>query len=86
MATDQKNESFLELFDTSKKAQVAKVPLPSIRFLPRTGERIFLSLHGPGTWEPYTVINVEYFLGYDPRTHEPTTAGDRVTLYVEESK
>jgi hypothetical protein len=44
MATD--NESYLELFHVSKKAQVAKVPLASIRFMPRVGERIFLPLHG----------------------------------------
>jgi hypothetical protein len=32
MATD--DESYLELFDVSKKAQIAKVPLASIRFIP----------------------------------------------------
>ena len=86
MPTNQYNESFVELFDVSKRVQLAKVPLASITFMPRTGERVFLSLHGPGTWEAYTVVNVEYFLGFDLSTGQPTTSGDRITLYVEESK
>jgi len=88
MATD--DESFLELFDVAKKAQVAKVPLASIRFMPRIGERIFLPLDGPGDWDSYTVVAVEYFLGYDPSTGQPSRSASagmgRVTLYVEESK
>ena len=68
MATD--NESYLELFHVSKKAQVAKVPLASIRFIPRIGERIFLPLHGPENWDSYTVVAVEYFIGYDPSTSQ----------------
>jgi hypothetical protein len=46
MATD--NETYLELFDVSKKTQVGKAPLASIRFMPRIGERIFLPLDEPG--------------------------------------
>jgi hypothetical protein len=87
MATD--DESYLELFDVSKKAQIAKVPLASIRFIPRIGERIFLPLDGPGDWDSYTVVAVEYFLGFDPSTGQPRSpsAGmGRVALYVEESK
>ena len=88
MATD--DESFLELFDVAKKAQVAKVPLASIRFMPRIGERIFLPLDGPEDWDSYTVVAVEYFLGYDPSTGQPSHSASagmgRVTLYVEESK
>ncbi len=47
MATD--NETYLELFDVSKKTQVGKAPLASIRFMPRIGERIFLPLKRTGT-------------------------------------
>ncbi len=80
MTTD--NETYLELFDVSKKTQVGKVPLVSIRFMPRIGERIFLPLGEPGHWDSYTVVAVEYFLG----GRSPSESMDRVTLYVEESK
>ena len=40
MATD--HQSHLELFDVSKKPQVAEVRLASIRVMPQIGERIFL--------------------------------------------
>ncbi len=80
MATD--NESYLELFDVSKKTQVGKAPLASIRFMPRVGERIFLPLDEPGHWNSYTVVSVEYFLG----ARSPSEGIDRVTLYVERSK
>jgi hypothetical protein len=80
MATD--NETYLELFDISKKTQVGKAPLASIRFMPRIGERIFLPLDGPERWHSYTVVSVEYFLA----SSSPSESMDRVTLYVEESK
>jgi hypothetical protein len=90
MAIEAEGESYLEVFDVSKKAQVAKIPLASVRFIPRTGERIFFSSSGPGNWVSYTVITVEYFIGYDPSTATPATPAmggfGRVTLYVEESK
>ncbi|MGO9607352.1 MAG: hypothetical protein ACLQAT_28825 [Candidatus Binataceae bacterium] len=75
-------ETYLELFDVSKKTQVAKAPLASIRFMPRIGERIFLPLGGPEHWDSYTVVSVEYFLG----GRSPSQNMDRVTLYVEELK
>jgi len=84
MPTDEENESYLEMFDVSKKVQVAKVPLASIRFIPRVGERIFVPLQKSGDWEPYTVVNVEYFVG-KPNAAVSESAG-RITLYVEESK
>jgi hypothetical protein len=88
MATE--NESYVELFHVSKKVQVGKLPLASIRFIPRIGERIFLPIHGPRDWDSYTVVAVEYFLDYDPSTGKaarPESGGmDRITLYVEESK
>ena len=80
MATD--NETYLELFEVSKKMQVGKAPLASVRFMPRIGERIFLPLDEPGHWHSYTVMAVEYFLG----GRSPSEKMDRVTLYVEESK
>ncbi len=89
MATEAQTDSYLELFDVSKKEQVAKTPLALIRFIPRTGERIFLPSPEPGNWAAYTVVAVEYFLGYDPsgQPATPATGGmGRITLYVAESK
>jgi hypothetical protein len=40
MPTNEENESILELFDISKNAQVGKVPLALIKFIPRIGESI----------------------------------------------
>ena len=90
MATEKENESYLELYDIAKKEIVAKTPLAKIRFVPRSGERIFISLQGPGDWISYTVLDVQYFLGYDSFTGKPSRSGTegvgRVTLYVEPSK
>jgi hypothetical protein len=83
-------DSYLELYDVVKKEKVAKAPLAQIRFVPRTGERIFIPHSGPGDWDSYTVVAVEYFLGYDPSTGEPSRSVSRgigrITLYVEASK
>jgi hypothetical protein len=88
MSESQQNQSYVELFDVSKKVSVATAPLTAIYHLPRQGERIFLPLHQPADWEAYTVVAVEYFLG----GKEPASAGphkasgmDRITLYVERS-
>jgi hypothetical protein len=90
MATEKENESYLELYDIAKKEIVAKTPLAKIRFIPRSGERIFIALQGPGDWISYTVLDVQYFLGYDSLTGKPSRSGSegvgRVTLYVEPSK
>lgn len=85
----QQQQNFLELFDVTKKATVAKAPLAAISHLPRTGERIFLPLHRPGDWEAYTVVGVEYFVGGEPSASEGPLESPglvRVTLYVERSK
>jgi hypothetical protein len=82
-------ENYLELFDVSKKESVGRRPLDKLRFIPRAGERLFLPLHGPGNWVSYTVVGVEYFLGYDPGLGEPSYPSvgiSRVTVYVEPSK
>jgi len=81
----------VELVDVAKKEQVAKIPLPLIRFIPRIGERIFFpSSSAPGNWVSYTVVAVEYFIGYDLVTGQPATPAtggmERITLYVAESK
>jgi len=90
MASKKEDESCLELYDVAKKEKVAKAPLAEIKFVPRTGERIFIPLQGAGDWDSYTVVAVEYFLGYDPSTGEPTRSVSkgigRITLYVEASK
>jgi len=90
MATKDDNEAFLELYDLTKKQAVARVPLEDFRFIPRVGERIFISVGGPGDWDSYTVVTVEYFLGYDKVTREPARSlargMGRITLYVEPSK
>jgi hypothetical protein len=90
MAAENDNEGFVELFDLVKKEAVARAPLAEIRFIPRAGERIFISVGGPKNWVSYTVVTVEYFLGYDPSTNEPARSlvrgMGRVTLYVESSE
>jgi hypothetical protein len=90
MTTENGNEPFVELFDLTKKQTVVKTPLAEIRFMPRAGERIFIPLDGPERWESFTVVTVEYFLGYDQSTNEPARSlmqgMGRVTLYVEPSK
>ncbi len=90
MASKKEGESYLELYDLAKKEKVAKAPLAKIRFVPRTGERIFIPLQGSGDYDSYTVVAVEYFLGYDPSTSEPSRSVSkgigRITLYVEASK
>ena len=90
MATEMENESCLEVYDIDKKESVARTPLAKVRFIPRSGERIFIALQGPGNWVSYTVLDVHYFLGYDSSTGKPARSGSegvgRVTLYVEPSK
>jgi len=90
MATEMENESYLEVYDIDKKESVARTPLAKVRFIPRSGERIFIALQGPGNWVSYTVLDVHYFLGYDSSTGKPARSGSegvgRVTLYVEPSK
>lgn len=87
MPTDE-SDSYLELFDVAKKAQLGKRPLSQIRFIPRIGERIFFPGAGKN-WIAYTVVSVEYFLGYNPSTEQPASPKEgmsRVTIYLEESK
>jgi hypothetical protein len=90
MALKKDRESYLELYDLAKKETVAKAPLADLRFIPRVGERIFISLRGPADWDSYTVAAVEYFLGYDPSTGEPSRSVSggigRIVLFVEASK
>jgi hypothetical protein len=90
MATEMENESYLEVYDIDKKESVARTPFAKVRFIPRSGERIFIALQGPGNWVSYTVLDVHYVLGYDSSTGKPARSGSegvgRVTLYVEPSK
>jgi hypothetical protein len=77
MLTKEDAESYLELYDVAKKGESDESSLAEIRFIPRTGERIFISHNGPGNWDSYTVVAVEYFLGYDPSTGEPSRSVSR---------
>ncbi len=90
MPSKKDDKSCLELYDVATKEKVAEVPLTEIKFVPRAGERIFIALQGAGDWRSFEVISVEYFLGYDRSTGEPSrsvSAGfGRITLYVEQSK
>jgi hypothetical protein len=89
MAEEKENEGFVELYDLTKKEVIARAPLAEVRFIPRAGERIFLSVGGPKDWESYSVVTVEYFLGYDQSTGEPAPllrGMGRITVYVEPSK
>ena len=89
MVKKKGSENCLELYDVATKEKVAEAPLAEIRFIPRTGERIFISLRGAGDWRSYTVVAVEYLLGRDPSTGAPSTSESggigRVTLYVKAS-
>jgi hypothetical protein len=88
MSESHQDQRYVELFDISKKASIAKSPLAGIPHLPRTGERIFIPLHQPGDWEAYTVVAVEYFIGGNVSASEGSleaSGTDRVTLYVERS-
>jgi hypothetical protein len=85
MATEKANQTYLELYDVEKKEKVAEAPLAEIRFIPRTGERIFIPVKGPKDWDSYTVVAVEYFLG-ETSAGEPSLSFGKITLYVEESK
>ena len=90
MPTKKDTESYLELYDVAKKEKITKALLAEIKFIPRTGERIFIAHRGPGDWDSYTVVAVEYFLGYNPSSGEPSRSVSggigRITLYVEASK
>ena len=82
------NEGFIELFDLTTKTVVSKVPLTDLKFIPRVGERVLISPTGPGDWRPYKVLDVEYFLNYDPIRNVPTLPSEagKITLYVEATK
>lgn len=90
MGTKKEAESYIELYDLARKTKVAEAPLKEIRFIPRSGERIFISIRGQKDWISYTVAAVEYFLGYNESNGEPARSVSkgfgRVTLYVEASK
>jgi len=89
MSEIEQKQSYVELFDISKNAPIAKAPLVEITHLPRTGERIFLRHPISGEWEGYTVMNLEYFLAETPAAGEGTPEAlgmVRITLYVEQSR
>ena len=87
MSAPRENQRYVELFDISKNAAVARAPLSAIPHLPRKDERIFLPLHQPGDWVAYTVVAVEYFVGGEPVDGElfQGSGTDRVTLFVQQS-
>jgi hypothetical protein len=61
-----------------------------LKFLPRAGERVFFPSADPENWISYTVVAVEYFVGFNPATGQPATPSSsgtgRITLYVEPNK
>ena len=86
MTEAEQKENYVELFDISRKAAIARAPLAKISHLPRVGERVFLPLHQPGDWEAYTIVAVEYFVGGQlSASGGPLEASGslRVTLYAE---
>jgi len=85
MAAEKEDPSYVELFDIAKNEKIAEAALPAIKFLPRTGERIFVPVKGSKPWDSYTVRAVEYFLG-ESSPGEPSLYFVKITLYVEESK
>ena len=82
------NEGFIELYDLTTKAVISQAPLTRVKFVPRAGERILISPTGPGDWRSYKVLDVEYFLNYDPEKDAPQTPSEagKITLYVEPTK
>jgi hypothetical protein len=86
MAAEHKG--FLELYDVTNKATVSKLPLADVKFLPRVGERILISPTGQGNWESFKIVDIEYFLNYDPDKDIPETPSEagKITLYVEPAK
>ena len=87
MAVEHKG--FLELYNLTNKTAVSKLPLSHLKFLPRVGERVLISPTGPGDWESYKVVDIEYFLNYDFLNYDPTEGVDtpseawKISLYVE---
>ena len=79
------NEGFIELYDVTTKTVISKVPVTHLKFIPRAGERILISLTGARDRRSYKVLDVEYFLNYDPLRNVPQTASEagKITLYVE---
>ena len=87
MSELKENEGFIELYDVTKNRSLAKAPIAKVRFIPRVGERIFVSIGGPGDWSSFTVVQVEYFLGYSSEPQSVVDEGmNRISLYVEPSK
>ena len=88
MAIDRTAHASIELFDVAKSKIVWKLPLALIRFIPRKGERILISVTGLSDWKSYRIMDVEYFLTYDPNAATPETPsqGGKITLYVEPSE
>ena len=75
MAIDNTAHASIELFDVAKSKIVWKLPLALIRFIPRKGERILISVTGLNDWK-------------DPNAATPETPsqGGKITLYVEPSE
>lgn len=87
MAAQNDNHRYLEFFDVRKNECVVRTPITESGFIPRKGERIFISPNGPGSWMSYTGTEVEYFFCYD-QFQPPSSSGnsDRITIYVEAKK
>jgi hypothetical protein len=88
MAADNVAGGFIEMLDAVKNLVVSKLPLAQLRFIPRKGERILISVTGQSDWKSYRIVDVEYFLSYDPSTGTPDTPSQagKITLYVEPSE
>jgi hypothetical protein len=88
MVADNVTGGFIELLDLTKDTIVSKFPLAHLKFIPRKGERILISAIGHSEWKSYRIVDVEYFLSYDPGTGTPETPSEagKITLYVEPSE
>ena len=88
MDADNIAGGFIELLDVTKNSVVGKLPLAQIRFIPRKGERILVAAAGRSDWKSYRIVDVEYFLSYDPeaRTPETPSQAGKITLYAEPSE
>jgi hypothetical protein len=81
--TTTASKGTLEIIDVGEERSIATVPMESMRFLPRVGERVFLPAKKLGEWELCDVMMVEYFLDGCIAGSEVESSGvGKITLYV----
>jgi hypothetical protein len=81
--TTSAGKGTLEIVDVAEERTIATVPIASMRFLPRVGERVFLPSKKLGVWELCDIMMVEYFLDeYVAGSQVESSGVGKITLYV----